>query len=146
FAEVVEKSDDEIVVIDTAPTGHTLLLLDSTEAYHKEVSRSTSEVPARVKKLLPRLRNQKETSVVIANRGKATPVLEANRLQEELKRAGIAATGWVINPSLYTTDSTGPVPMGGGVSEKEWICKVKEELSEQCALIPWMQEEKSSYG
>src|SRR5699024_6147632 len=45
FAEVVEKSDDEIVVIDTAPTGHTLLLLDSTEAYHKEMSRSTGEVP-----------------------------------------------------------------------------------------------------
>src|SRR5699024_3671575 len=65
FAEVVEKSDDEIVVIDTAPTGHTLLLLDSTEAYHKEMSRSTGEVPTSVKKLLPRLRNPKETGVVI---------------------------------------------------------------------------------
>jgi len=145
FAEVVEKSDDEIVVIDTAPTGHTLLLLDSTEAYHKEVSRSTSEVPASVKKLLPRLRNPKETGVVIVTLAEATPVLEANRLQEDLKRAGIVPTWWVINQSLYATDTTDPVLMGRAVSEKQWICKVKEDLSDQCALIPWMQEEKSSY-
>src|SRR5699024_10988723 len=72
FAEVVEKSDDEVVVIDTAPTGHTLLLLDSTEAYHKEVSRSTGEVPTSVKKLLPRLRNPKETGVVIVTLAEAT--------------------------------------------------------------------------
>src|SRR5699024_2639766 len=61
FAEVVEKSENEIVVIDTAPTGHTLLLLDSTEAYHKEMSRLTGDVPESVKKLLPRLRNPEET-------------------------------------------------------------------------------------
>lgn len=145
FAEVVEKSDDEIVVIDTAPTGHTLLLLDSTEAYHKEVSRSTGEVPASVKKLLPRLRNPKETGVVIVTLAEATPVLEANRLQEDLKRAEIVPTWWVINQSLYATDTTDPVLMGRAVSEKQWICKVKEDLSDQCALIPWMQEEKSSY-
>src|SRR5699024_6034283 len=65
FAEVVEKSEDETVVTDTTPTAHTLLLLDSTEAYHKEMSRSTGEVSTSVKKLLPRLRNPKETGVVI---------------------------------------------------------------------------------
>src|SRR5699024_12675615 len=65
FADVVERSEQEIVVIDTAPTGHTLLLLDSSEAYHKEMSRSTGEIPESVKKLLPRLRNSEETDVVI---------------------------------------------------------------------------------
>src|SRR5699024_1113916 len=65
FADVVEKSENDIVVIDTAPTGHTLLLLDSTEAYHKEMSRSTGDIPESVKKLLPRLRNPEETDVVI---------------------------------------------------------------------------------
>ena len=106
FAEVVEKSENEIVVIDTAPTGHTLLLLDSTEAYHKEMSRSTGDVPESVKKLLPRLRNPEETGVVIVTLAEATPVLEASRLQEDLKRAQIDPKWWVINQSLYATDTT----------------------------------------
>lgn len=145
FAEVVEKSEDEIVVIDTAPTGHTLLLLDSTEAYHKEMSRSTGEVSTSVKKLLPRLRNPKETGVVIVTLAEATPVLEAKRLQEDLKRAEIVPTWWVINQSLYATGTTDPVLKGRAVSEKQWIRKVNEELSHQSALIPWMHEEKIGY-
>ncbi|UJL47152.1 arsenical pump-driving ATPase [Virgibacillus sp. NKC19-16] len=146
FAEVVERSDDEIVVIDTAPTGHTLLLLDSTEAYHKEMSRSKGEVPTSVKKLLPRLRNPKETGVVIVTLAEATPVLEASRLQEDLKRAQIVPTWWVINQSLYATGTTDSVLQGRAVSEKQWIRKVNEELSHQCALIPWMHEEKIGYN
>ncbi|WP_449355663.1 arsenical pump-driving ATPase [Virgibacillus natechei] len=146
FAEVVERSDDEIVVIDTAPTGHTLLLLDSTEAYHKEMSRSMVEVPTSVKKLLPRLRNPKETGVVIVTLAEATPVLEASRLQEDLGRAQIVPTWWVINQSLYATGTTDPVLKGRAVSEKQWIRKVNEELSHQYALIPWMHEEKIGYN
>lgn len=145
FAEVVEKSENEIVVIDTAPTGHTLLLLDSTEAYHKEMSRSTGEVPESVKKLLPRLRNPEETGVVIVTLAETTPVLEAARLQEDLKRAQIDPKWWVINQSLYATDTIDPVLKGRAVSEIEWIKKVKEELAPQCAVIPWLHEEKIGY-
>src|SRR5699024_6297391 len=87
FAEVVEKSENEIVVIDTAPTGHTLLLLDSSEAYHKEMSRSTGDIPESVRKLLPRLRNPEETDDVIVSLSEAKPVIDASRLQEDLKRA-----------------------------------------------------------
>ena len=145
FAEVVEKSENEIVVIDTAPTGHTLLLLDSTEAYHKEMSRSTGDVPESVKKLLPRLRNPEETGVVIVTLAEATPVLEAARLQEDLKRAQIDPKWWVINQSLYATDTTDSVLKGRALSEIEWIKKVKEELAPQSALIPWLPEEKIGY-
>ncbi|HLR43398.1 MAG TPA: arsenical pump-driving ATPase [Pseudogracilibacillus sp.] len=145
FAEVVERSENEIVVIDTAPTGHTLLLLDSTEAYHKEMSRSTGDIPESVKKLLPRLRNPEETDVVIVTLAEATPVIEATRLQEDLKRAQINPKWWVINQSLYGTDTKDPVLKGRAVAEKQWIKKVKEELSDQCALIPWMNEEKVGY-
>jgi len=145
FAEVVEKSENEIVVIDTAPTGHTLLLLDSTEAYHKEMSRSTGDVPESVKKLLPRLRNPEETGVVIVTLAEATPVLEAARLQEDLKRAQIDPKWWVINQSLYATDTTDAVLKGRALSEIEWIKKVKEELAPQCAVIPWLHEEKIGY-
>lgn len=145
FADVVEKSENEIVVIDTAPTGHTLLLLDSTEAYHKEMSRSTGDVPESVKKLLPRLRNPKETGVVIVTLAEATPVIEAARLQEDLKRAQIDPKWWVINQSLYATNTTDTVLKGRAVSEIEWIKKVKEELAPQCAVIPWLHEEKIGY-
>lgn len=145
FADVVEKSEHEIVVIDTAPTGHTLLLLDSTEAYHKEMSRSTGEVPESVKKLLPRLRNPEETGVVIVTLAEATPVLEAARLQEDLKRAQIDPKWWIINQSLYATDTTDPVLKGRALSEIKWIRRVKEELAPQCAVIPWLHEEKIGY-
>ncbi|MCJ1907551.1 arsenical pump-driving ATPase [Planococcus ruber] len=145
FAAVVEKSENEIVVIDTAPTGHTLLLLDSTEAYHKEMSRSTGDVPENVKKLLPRLRNPEETVVVIVTLAEATPVLEAARLQEDLKRAQIEPKWWVINQSLYATETTDPILRGRASSEKKWIQKVNEELASKCAVIPWLQEEKIGY-
>lgn len=145
FADVVEKSENEIVVIDTAPTGHTLLLLDSTEAYHTEMSRSTGEVPESVKKLLPRLRNPEETGVVIVTLAEATPVLEAARLQEDLERAQIAPKWWVINQSLYATDTTDAILKGRAVSEVNWIKKVKDELAQQCAVIPWLHEEKIGY-
>ncbi|MBY7141780.1 arsenical pump-driving ATPase [Virgibacillus sp. NKC19-3] len=146
FAAVVDKLDDEIVIIDTAPTGHTLLLLDSTEAYHKEMSRSTGEIPTNVKKLLPRLRNPKETGVVIVTLAETTPVLEAARLQEDLNRAQITPSWWIINQSLYATGTSDPVLKGRAVSEKKWINNVKDELSKQCALIPWLHEEKIGYN
>ncbi len=145
FAKVVEKSEEEIVVIDTAPTGHTLLLLDSTEAYHKEMSRSTGDVPDSVKKLLPRLRNPQETGVVIVTLAEATPVLEASRLEQDLKRAGIEAKWWVINQSLYATNTADAVLKGRAISEKKWIRKVDGELAEKCAIIPWLEEEKIGY-
>ncbi|MEK5069648.1 arsenical pump-driving ATPase [Sporosarcina sp. FSL K6-1508] len=145
FADIVERSENEIVVIDTAPTGHTLLLLDSTEAYHKEMSRSTGDIPESVKKLLPRLRNSEETGVVIVTLAEATPVLEAARLQEDLIRAQIDPKWWVINQSLYATDTTDSILQGRALSELEWIKKVKEELAPQCAVIPWLHKEKIGY-
>lgn len=145
FADVVGKAENEIVVIDTAPTGHTLLLLDSTEAYHKELSRSAGDVPESVKNLLPRLRNPEETGVVIVTLAEATPVLEAARLQEDLKRARIEPKWWVINQSLYAAQTEDPVLNGRSVSEARWIKKIKEELAAQSAIIPWMHEEKTGY-
>lgn len=144
FAEVVDRSQDEIVVIDTAPTGHTLLLLDAAQSYHKELSRSTGEVPESVQKLLPRLRNPQETAVVIVTLAEATPVLEAQRLQEDLKRAEILPQWWVINQSLYATNTKDPVLKGRAIAEEQWIQKV-EAISAKCAIVPLMNEERSGY-
>ncbi|MBA1163630.1 MULTISPECIES: arsenical pump-driving ATPase [Bacillus] len=145
FAEVVGRSKNEIVIIDTAPTGHTLLLLDAAQSYHKELERTTGEVPESVKQLLPRLRNPRETSVVIVTLAEATPVFEAKRLQEDLKRAEIEPKWWIINQSLYATYTKDPILTSKAFSEKTWIKKVNEELASKTALIPWEPQEKFGY-
>lgn len=145
FAEVVAKSENEMVVIDTAPTGHTLLLLDAAQSYSKEIAKSTGEVPESVTKLLPQIRNAEETAVVIVTLAEATPVLEASRLQEDLRRANINPQWWVINQSLYATNTIDPVLSGKALAEKEWIHEVKDKSSEKCVIIPWMLEEKIGY-
>ncbi|WP_338472503.1 arsenical pump-driving ATPase [Niallia sp. XMNu-256] len=146
FAEVVAKSENEIVVIDTAPTGHTLLLLDASESYSREIERSTGEVPESAKNLLPQLRNPKETSVVIVTLAEATPVLEASRLQDDLRRAAINPKWWVINQSLSATNTNDPILKGKALAEKEWIQEVNENKAKKCAIIPWLPEEKVGYN
>ncbi|MFB5086966.1 arsenical pump-driving ATPase [Psychrobacillus sp. PGGUH221] len=145
FADVVAKTHDEIVVIDTAPTGHTLLLLDAAQSYSKEIQKSTGEVPKSVENLLPLLRDPKVTEVVIVTLAEATPVLEASRLQEDLRRAEISPKWWVINQSLYATNTTDPVLRGKAVGEVEWIHEVKDNKAINCAIIPWSHEEKVGY-
>ncbi|MCM3390461.1 arsenical pump-driving ATPase (plasmid) [Ureibacillus chungkukjangi] len=145
FAEVVAKAENEIVVIDTAPTGHTLLLLDSSQSYSKEIERSTGEVPESAKELLPRIRNSKETSVVIVTLPEATPVLEASRLQDDLRRADINPKWWVINQSLSATNTSDPILKGKANAELQWVRKVKEDKADKCAVIAWVPEEKIGY-
>ena len=136
FAEIVEKADHEVVVIDTAPTGHTLLLLDSTQSYHKEVKRTQGDIPEAVKKLLPRLRSD-ETEVIIVTLAETTPVFEAQRLEEDLKRAGIATKWWVINSSLYKTHTTNTLLSAKASNEIQWINKIDEHSNGDFAVIAW---------
>jgi arsenite/tail-anchored protein-transporting ATPase len=145
FADVVEKSKDEIVVIDTAPTGHTLLLLDAAQSYHKELARTTGEVPESVQKLLPRLRNPQETNVVIVTLAEATPVLEASRLQADLERAEITPQWWIINQSLNATETKDPVLQGRAVAEEQWIEKVETQLAKKCVIVPLLSQENAGY-
>lgn len=125
FANIVEKADYEVVVIDTAPTGHTLLLLDSTLSYHKEVQRTQGNIPDSVKKLLPRLRSS-DTEVIIVTLPEATPVFEAMRLQEDLNRAGLKSEKWVINSSLYKANPSNLLLAAKAQNELPWIQKVDE--------------------
>lgn len=136
FAEIVEKADDQIVVIDTAPTGHTLLLLESTESYDKEIQRTKGETPESVKRLLPRLKSA-ETEVVIVALPEATPIYEALRLEDDLKRAQIAANWWVINQSFYQAETTNILLKAKASNEVEWINHIDERTNGKFALIAW---------
>ena len=141
FAEIVESREDEVVVIDTAPTGHTLLLIDSTQSYNKEIQRSEGDIPESVKKLLPKLRNADETEVIIVTLAETTPVYEAMRLQEDLIRAGINSKWWVINSSLYATDTTNKILRAKASNEVTWINKVNEISKGNFAVVEWKAEE-----
>lgn len=141
FAEIVEKAEDQIVVIDTAPTGHTLLLLDSTQSYNQEIKRSNGDIPESAKKLLPRLRNHDETEVIIVTLAETTPVYEAMRLEEDLKRANIATKWWVINSSLYQTGTTNKLLSAKASNEIEWINKVDSHADGNFAVISWSADE-----
>ncbi len=137
FSEIVDKSEDSIVVIDTAPTGHTLLLLDATQSHHKEIERSQGDIPDSVRKLLPTLRNKEETEVIIVTLAEATPVYEAKRLEEDLKRAGISSKWWIINSSLYLTDTKNELLKAKANHEIQWIHHIDEDTNHHFALIPW---------
>ena len=137
FAEIVDKAETEIVVIDTAPTGHTLLLLDATQSYHKEVERTQGEVTGAVANLLPRLRNSKETEVVIVTLPEATPVFEAERLQMDLQRAGINNKWWVVNACLSLTETQNSFLKAKAQNELAWIKKVEQLSQGNAALIEW---------
>jgi arsenite-transporting ATPase len=141
FAEIVEKAEDQIVVIDTAPTGHTLLLLESTQSYNHEIKRSNGDIPESAKKLLPRLRNTAETEVIIVTLAEATPVYEALRLEEDLKRAKIATKWWVVNSSLYRTGTTNQMLSAKASNEIEWINRVDAHSNGNFAVISWSADE-----
>lgn len=141
FADIVDRAEDQIVVIDTAPTGHTLLLLDSTQSYNQEIKRSQGDVPDSAKKLLPRLRNKSETEVIIVTLAETTPVYEALRLEADLKRAGIAAKWWVINSSLYRTGTTNHLLSAKASNEIQWINRVDAHSNGNFAVISWRPDE-----
>ncbi|MCR6105837.1 arsenical pump-driving ATPase [Salipaludibacillus agaradhaerens] len=140
FANVVAEAEDSFVIIDTAPTGHTLLLLDAAESFHREVERSSGDLPEPVKALLPKLRDPNNTFVTLVTLPEATPVYEASRLQDDLQRAGITPFAWIINQSLQVSKTTDPILKGRAVSEHRWISKVDKELSSRTALVPWQKE------
>ncbi len=136
FARTVDRVREGFVVLDTAPTGHTVLLLDSTKAYHREVERGGGEVPEEVRRLLPRLRDRELCHVLLVTVPQATPVLEAARLQDDLRRAGIEPAWWVVNQSWSGLATADPVLAGLARAETPWLDKAAR-MAGRAVRIPW---------
>jgi arsenite-transporting ATPase len=141
FARIVAQGQNRFVVLDTAPTGHTLLLLDATEAYHREIARKASNLPEEVLQLLPRLRDPSFTRVLVVTLPEATPVHEAAALQADLRRAQIEPFGWVINQSFSRTETRDPLLRARGAGERPFIQEVARDLARRTAIVPWVPEE-----
>lgn len=138
FARTVDQGRDGFVVLDTAPTGHTILLLDAAEAYHREVMRTQGDMPDCVRALLPRLRDASYTHVLVVTVPEATPVHEAERLQRDLLRAGIRPFAWVINQSLLASGTRDPLLVERSICEIPYIRRVVDALTARSALVPWL--------
>ena len=138
FARVVDEGQGGFVVLDTAPTGHTLLLLDAAESYHREVARTagSAQIPDSVRALLPRLRDPRYTKMLLVALAESTPVHEAERLQADLRRAGIEPYGWVVNASLAASGTTHPLLSERAALERPWIARVRG-MSARVWLVPW---------
>jgi arsenite-transporting ATPase len=136
FARIVDEGEHGFVVIDTAPTGHTLLLLDAAESYHREVLRTSGSTPEEVRRLLPRLRDPAFTKILLVTLPEATPVHEAAALQRDLERADIRPFGWVINQSLTPLKLTDPLLVRRRESEARFLAEVAA-LAPRVAVVPW---------
>ncbi|ACH63398.1 arsenical pump-driving ATPase [Aliivibrio fischeri MJ11] len=137
FSEVIKQADKKFVIMDTAPTGHTLLLLDATGAYHKEMTRQNQNVATP----LVMLQNSDVTKVIITTLAEPTPVQEAYALQQDLQRANINPWGWIINNSLVQSDINAPLLKERAASQQPLIDKVINEYSSRTAVVALQKKE-----
>jgi arsenite/tail-anchored protein-transporting ATPase len=137
FANTIAKGEAGFVVLDTAPTGHTILLLDAAQAYHREVTRNANDVPEAVVKLLSRLRDPGFTRILLVTLPEATPVHEAAKLQDDLERAGIEPFAWIVNQSFAGDRFRDPVLIERGLREGQYISEVRDQRAKRFAVVPW---------
>jgi len=139
FSRVMRESREKFVVVDTAPTGHTLLLLDATGSYHRDVVRHLRPGTQVVTPMM-RLQDPSQTKMLIVTLPETTPVLEAESLQADLRRAGIEPWAWVINSSLTAASPSNPLLVARANEERPHIERVQKNVA-RVAIIPWLAQE-----
>lgn len=138
FSRIVAEARDAFVVIDTAPTGHTLLLLDATGAYHRQMTRQMEAVgPGRIVTPLMRLQDPDYTRVILVSLAETTPVSEAAMLQEDLRRAKIEPYGWVINRTMAASGTQDPVLQSRLAGEQVQIDRIRRNLAKRAYILPF---------
>lgn len=140
FSRIVAEARGAFVVMDTAPTGHTLLLLDATGAYHRQMTQDMGQAQGRIVTPLMRMQDPDYTKVILVALPETTPVSEAAILQDDLRRAGIEPWGWVVNRSLARTGTTDPLLQRRVAGEIRQIARIKDGLARRMYLLPFLAE------
>jgi arsenite-transporting ATPase len=141
FSRIIREAGRCFVVMDTAPTGHTLLLLDATGAYHRDVARQLGSSGAHFTTPMTQLQDPKQTKVLLVTLAETTPVLEAANLQADLRRAGIEPWAWIVNGSLAAAAPTSPLLRLRAMAERPQIEAVATRHAARYAVIPLLAEE-----
>lgn len=141
FSSVVEEAQDRWVVLDTAPTGHTLLLLDATGSYHKELMRQSGQEASAT--TLVRLQDDSVTKPIIVTLPETTPVLEAKSLVADLERAGITPAAWVVNQSLNATSTTSEFLRERATANHDIIEDLKQQVDKPIIELPYVEMEQA---
>ena len=141
FSRIIREAGHQFVVMDTAPTGHTLLLLDATGAYHREVSRQMDGSGIGYTTPMMQLQDPAQTKVLIVTLPETTPVLEAANLQSDLRRAGIEPWAWVVNQSIAATETHSPLLRRRARAEQPRIAEVAAQYAQRHAVVPALREE-----
>lgn len=141
FSRIVAEARSSFVVLDTAPTGHTLLLMDATGAYHREMTRNMAPTgPGRIVTPLMRLQDPEYSRIILVALPETTPVSEAAALQEDLRRAKIEPYAWVINRSLLGSGTRDPLLLARLAGEQAQIARVERGLARRLYLLPWQSD------
>lgn len=140
FSRIVVEARGAFVVMDTAPTGHTLLLLDATGAHHRQMTQDMGMVQGRIVTPLMRLQDPAYTKVILVALPETTPVSEAASLQDDLRRAKIEPWGWVLNRSLARTGTTDPLLQRRIMGEAAQIARIRGGLARRMYLLPFLAE------
>ncbi len=137
FSGLLMEARKRFVVVDTAPSGHTLRLLDLTGSYHRQVMRGAGDVHGRITTPLMRLRDSAHTRVIIVTLPELTPISEAAALQVDLREAGIEPFGWVVNASLTASGTADPLLRSRALLERPQLHRVRDALAARAWLVPW---------
>jgi len=139
FSRIVQEARGAFVVLDTAPTGHTLLLMDATGAYHRQVTRHMPSPAPGLHFITPlmRLQDPAYTRVLLVTLAETTPVSQANALQEDLRRARIEPYAWVVNKSLLAAGTLDPLLRQRLLGEQRQIDRVRGSMAKRVFFVPW---------
>lgn len=141
FSRIIREAGKKFVVMDTAPTGHTLLLLDATGSYHRDIERQMGKTNTHYTTPMMQLQDPKQTKVLLVTLAETTPVLEAANLQVDLRRAGIEPWAWVINNSVAASNPHSPLLRKRAENELREIDLVANTYATRYAVLPLLKEE-----
>jgi arsenite-transporting ATPase len=139
FSRIVSEGRSAFVVLDTAPTGHSMLLMDATGAYHRQMTREfEGHGSAHVVTPLMRLQDATYTKIILVTLPEVTPVSQAAALQDDLRRADIEPYAWVLNKSVLAAGTRDPLLAARLSGERKQIERMSAGLAKRLFALPWL--------